>query len=201
MQPLPTSELVRRAAMGDAIAIEKTPRRGVTRRSVLRGGVMLGIASVLATMSGVIVDFLWQRNVSGFGAVVMPGVASDFPPGSKTKVTEGKFWLVNLTAEQGGPGFLALWQKCPHLGCVVPWLESFKWVDPTTGHEKAGWFRCSCHQSTYNDAGVRVYGPAPRSMDRMAVQVTEKGYVEVDTGAISKGSEDNASFAVPAQDV
>jgi cytochrome b6-f complex iron-sulfur subunit len=102
---------------------------------------------------------------------------------------------VNLTAEQGGPGYLALWQKCPHLGCVVPWNPTFNWVDPATGKEKPGWFRCPCHQSTYNDAGVRVYGPAPRSMDRMALQIRD-GFIEVNTGDISKGSNDNATFAV-----
>ena len=121
---------------------------------------------------------------------------SKYPPGSKTKITAGKFWLVHLTPEQGGPGFLALWQKCPHLGCTVPWEPGYSFTDKATGSSKRGWFRCPCHQSTYNDAGVRVFGPAPRSMDRMALTITAEGEIEVDTGTIEKGAVDNATSAV-----
>ena len=191
-----SSELARRSGQGDVIALEHRTERGVTRRALLRGGFGVGLASVFAAMGGIVVDFLWQRNVAGFGGVVTAGAPADFPPGSKTIVRAGKFWLVNLTAEQGGPGFLALWQKCPHLGCIVPWEPRFGFVDPKSGDHTEGWFRCPCHQSTYNHAGVRVYGPAPRSMDRMALQITEDGYIQVDTGDISKGSDDNATFAV-----
>lgn len=123
---------------------------------------------------------------------------SRLPARLEDDCARGQFWLVNLTAEQGGPGFLALWQKCPHLGCIVPYEASYTRVDPDTGVRKQGWFRCPCHQSTYNDAGVRVYGPAPRSMDRMALRITADGFVEVDTGDIGRGAEDNASFAVRA---
>ena len=195
-EPLPASEVAAHAGRGEAIAIEASHRRGMTRRTLLRGSFVVGMASMLAAMGGVVIDFLWQRDVAGFGGVVTAGKVGDFPAGSKTVVSEGKFWLVNLTAEQGGPGFLALWQKCPHLGYVVPWREDFSWIDPQTGRRTQGWFRCPCHQSTYNDAGVRVYGPAPRSMDRMALDITAEGVIEVNTGAVSKGSDDNASYAV-----
>jgi cytochrome b6-f complex iron-sulfur subunit len=197
-RPLQALEIADRAALGDAIAIEAARGRSVSRRAVLRGSFGLGLASALAAMGGVFVDFLWQRNVAGFGGVVTAGATSEFPPGTKTRVRAGKFWLVNLTAEQGGPGFLALWQKCPHLGCVVPWESGFSFVDPESGDSTRGWFRCPCHQSTYNHAGVRVFGPAPRSMDRMAVRINEDDVIEVDTGDISKGSDDNAGYAVRA---
>jgi cytochrome b6-f complex iron-sulfur subunit len=103
---------------------------------------------------------------------------------------------VNLTEEQGGPGFLALWWKCPHLGCTVPWRETFSFVDPATGASTQGWFRCPCHGSTYNHAGVRVFGPAPRSMDRMELTIDGSGNITVNTGAITKGTPDNNAFAV-----
>jgi cytochrome b6-f complex iron-sulfur subunit len=195
-RPIPAADLALHAAGGDAIAIERHATKGMTRRALLRGSFGLGLASAFAAMGGIMVDFLWQRNVAGFGGVVTAGLIGDFKPGTKTKVREGKFWLVNLTAEQGGPGFLALWQKCPHLGCVVPWEPHFRWPDPKTGERTNGWFRCPCHQSTYDHAGVRVYGPAPRSMDRMALRITADGAIEVDTGDISKGRDDNAIHAV-----
>ena len=49
----------------------------------------------------------------------------------------GNFWqilLVNLKPDEGrvasdeaptAGGLLALWWKCPHLGCTIPWKESF----------------------------------------------------------------------------
>ena len=188
--------LQRHALAGDAIVLERTTDHRVSRRTVLQGSAWLGIGAMLAATGGVIVDFLWQRDVQGFGGIVAAGNVSKYPPGSKTKITAGKFWLVHLTQDQGGPGFLALWQKCPHLGCTVPWEPNFAHTDATTGASKRGWFRCPCHQSTYNDAGVRVFGPAPRSMDRMALTITPEGEIEVDTAAIEKGAVENAASAV-----
>jgi cytochrome b6-f complex iron-sulfur subunit len=188
--------LQRHALAGDAIVLERTADHRVSRRTVLQGSAWLGIGAVLAATGGVIVDFLWQRNVQGFGGIVAAGNISKYPPGSKTKITAGKFWLVHLTPEQGGPGFLALWQKCPHLGCTVPWEPNFSFKDAVTNETKRGWFRCPCHQSTYDDVGVRVFGPAPRSMDRMALTIAPDGEIEVDTGTIEKGAVDNAASAV-----
>jgi cytochrome b6-f complex iron-sulfur subunit len=196
MSTISPEVLQHHALAGDAIVLERTAEHRVSRRTVLQGSAWLGIGAVLAATGGVIVDFLWQRNVQGFGGVVAAGNVSKYPPGSKTKITAGKFWLVHLTPEQGGPGFLALWQKCPHLGCTVPWEPNFSFKDAVTNETKRGWFRCPCHQSTYNDAGVRVFGPAPRSMDRMALTITPDGEIQVDTGTIEKGAVDNAASAV-----
>jgi cytochrome b6-f complex iron-sulfur subunit len=43
---------------------------------------------------------------------------------------------------------------------------------------------------------VRVFGPAPRSMDRMEITIDGSGNIEVNTGAITKGTPDNNAFAV-----
>jgi cytochrome b6-f complex iron-sulfur subunit len=195
-------ELAKHAAAGDVIAIERRPARQVPRRDILRAGLWLGIGSYMATFAGVAVDYLWERKPELFGGIVSAGNVAAFPPGSKTRIQAGRFWLVNLTAEQGGPGFLALWQKCPHLGCTVPWEPNFRFVDPATGDATKGWFRCPCHQSTYNDAGVRVHGPAPRSMNRMELSIDPATKaISVDTGRITKGATDNAAHAVrPAGD-
>jgi len=155
------------------------------------------------------VDMLFPRGIKRAGGIFSLGTVDQYPPGTKTDKAEGKFWLVSLTEEQGGPGFLALWKKCPHLGCTVPWKEDFSFVDPNTGQEAKGWFRCPCHGSTYNSAGVRVFGPAPRSMDRMDLTIAD-GQITVDTRAATnpttdvkpgkggKGVPENAKFAVKA---
>ena len=166
----------------------------VSRRTILQIGFWSGLGAFIAGIAACGVDLIYPTSIAGFGGTVSAGEVSKFPPGSKTQIVEGRFWMVHLTQEQGGPGLLALWWKCPHLGCTVPWKDTFVWPDPTTGAPKKGWFRCPCHGSTYTDAGVRVFGPAPRSMDTMKLTI-ENGRVIVDTGATTPGAPDNAERA------
>ena len=167
----------------------------VSRRAVLRLGFWTSVGAAISGAVASGVNLLYPRRVSGFGGQVVVNADSIPPPGGKVQIPEGRFWLVNLAEEQGGPGLLALWWKCPHLGCTVPWRENFIWPDPTTGAPKQGWFRCPCHGSTYTDAGIRVYGPAPRPLDTMELTVAG-GNVIVDTGKITNGGPDNAERAV-----
>jgi len=69
---------------------------------------------------------------------------------------------------------MALYQKCVHLGCRVPFCGSSKW------------FECPCHGSKYNQAGEYELGPAPRGMDRFRVSVTD-GVLFVDTSVVVLG--------------
>jgi cytochrome b6-f complex iron-sulfur subunit len=186
------------------VTIART-RLAVERRSFLRGTFLGGIG--LAMLGGVsgLVDFLWPRNVRGFGGPVAAGTLDEIPaPGAPPiEFREGQFWLVNLDPDDtagngsgGGSGLLALWKKCPHLGCAVPWKD--RGVSPPTFVEEE-WFQCPCHGSTYTRAGVRVHGPAPRSMDTMAISIDGDGRITVDTGAITTGGLDNPQRAVPAR--
>jgi cytochrome b6-f complex iron-sulfur subunit len=69
---------------------------------------------------------------------------------------------------------VALYQKCPHLGCRVPECKTSQW------------FECPCHGSQYNRVGEKKGGPAPRGMDRFAVTIVNNNVI-VDTGAITLG--------------
>src|SRR5258708_10647459 len=69
-------------------------------------------------------------------------------------------------------GVVALYQKCVHLGCRVPFCETSQW------------FECPCHGSQYNRVGEKKGGPAPRGLDRFAISVTG-GNLVIDTGSIS----------------
>ena len=100
----------------------------------------------------------------GFGGVVKAGTLEEFPPGSITLVQEGRFFLSRL--DDGS--FIALWQRCTHLGCSVPWVED---------EEQ---FHCPCHGSLFNNVGVVQGGPAPRPLDYFPVSV-EGGEVFVNT--------------------
>src|SRR5688572_29191311 len=128
--------------------------------------------------------------------MIRAGNVRSYPPGSKTFFEEGKFWLINLTEDQGGPGILALEAKCTHLGCTLPWRETFRFTDPSTGHPRDGWFRCPCHGATFDHAGERVFGPAPRALDRFEVEFVASGSIRVHTGKRHEGTQENAKHAI-----
>ena len=88
-----------------------------------------------------------------FVVVVEPG--GGFRPGN------------DATGTGAGVNVIALSKICPHLGCRPnPCLEDW-------------WMHCPCHQSRYDRLGIKAageaFGPAPRSMDRFAVEVDEAG--------------------------
>src|SRR3990172_218372 len=95
----------------------------VPRRRILQVGFWAGIGASVAAAGACGVDLLYPRGVTGFGGRVTLDQNGLPPPGGKAKIDRGRFWLVNLTEEQGGPGLLALWWKCPPLGGTVPWRE------------------------------------------------------------------------------
>ena len=70
---------------------------------------------------------------------------------------------------------LALWRKCPHLGCQVPQLCDLSF-----------WFECLCHGSKYSVLGEKRDGPAPRGMDHFPVSVANGTYV-VNTAEVVSG--------------
>ena len=168
----------------------------VSRRTILQIGFWSSLGAIIAGAGACGLNLIYPKSVTGFGGTISVNPGDVPQPGEKKQIAGGRFWLVNLTEEQGGPGLLALWWKCPHLGCTVPWKPTFVWPDPTTGAPKQGWFRCPCHGSTYTNAGVRVYGPAPRSMDTMDLVVNSDGGVTVDTGKRTNGGPDNPDRVV-----
>ena len=72
-------------------------------------------------------------------------------------------------------GFVALHQKCTHLGCRVPECVP------------SGRFECPCHGAVFNHIGEWVNGPAPRGLDRYAVSVVG-GRVLIDASTTIAGS-------------
>ncbi len=197
LMPVGPRVLAAQAAGGAAIAIERVPTREISRRGLLRITFWAGLGTALAAGVGVLFDLMWPRGAVRFGRLVEAGSVEEFAPGTPIHNLKDRFWLVNLTPEQGGPGFLALWHKCPHLGCTVPWRPEFRFVDPKTQQESAGWFRCPCHSSTYTVTGRKVFGPAPRSMDHFEVKIDPSTKrISVNTAKVTKGTLDNASFAV-----
>ena len=78
----------------------------------------------------------------------------------------------NFVKDSDGSYWVALYQRCVHLGCTVPFRD-----DCVS-------FKCPCHGSHYNVDGEYLDGPAPRSLDRFAMSFSGGGVV-VHTGTLN----------------
>lgn len=185
----------------DTPLTKSAPKRSIlTRRVFILGGFWSTLGLALVGLLGPSLDFAWTRDPAGAArSVRVPKESIPKPGDDPVTVPEGRFFLVNLepgitpNGEKTEGGLLALWQKCPHLGCTVPWRSDFTYG----GH--TGWFRCPCHGSTFTkEGGILVFGPSSRPMDRFHLEVQDDGSVVVDVGVTvaEKGSPDNPSRTV-----
>lgn len=137
-----------------------------SRRQFMRS-LMWGSVGLFALEAGVAgLALFWPRNVRGFGSEIRVGPVENFPVGSVTRVREGKFYLSRMEE-----GVMALYWRCTHLGCTVPWREDEQL------------FHCPCHGSIYERTGQNIAGPAPRPLDYMETRI-ENGEIVVNTGRI-----------------
>ncbi len=149
---------------------EETDRaRGMDRRRFLDRSWKLLAVGLVAEAGWTTYDLLVPRASGGFGAVVEAGTESEVEEGVVRYFLGGRFYVTRV---QGS--LVALYQKCPHLGCRVPYCET------------SGRFECPCHGSVYNRKGEYLAGPAPRGMDSFPLTV-ENGRVLVDTGTVVEG--------------
>ena len=150
---------------------EEKLKKSITRGQFL-GLAWLGAGALVAGEATLIgLQFLKPQATSGFGKKVLAGKVGDFPVNSVTRNLTGRFYIVHLEG-----GFLALYQRCPHLQCAVPWVES------------ENQFHCPCHASLYNMEGVVIGGPAPRPMDFFPITIENGDEIWVDTSKPTKRS-------------
>lgn len=195
-------------AGGPAVVVVPAPPVGValpqvSRRKVLQIGFWTGMGAMVLGIFVTILNSIYPRGITGFGTTIAAGNVSTLEPGKKIHNLDAKAWLVRFDATQAGRNppavegsMMALYHRCVHLGCTVPWRDDFVFEDPRNGQTYAGWFRCPCHGSTYSDAGVRVFGPAPRSLDTFDLSIDSSGTMQVNTGKITSGNEENPSRAI-----
>lgn len=176
----------------------------VSRRKVIIIGFWSAMGAMMLGIVATIINSLYPRNVTGFGSSVYIGTVDQLTGANGQKIhnLDAKAWIVLLTGDkvQRNPGaqegsIIALYHKCVHLGCTVPWRPDFSREDPRNGETYAGWFLCPCHGSTYSDAGVRVFGPAPRSLDTFEL-IIKDGKMTVNTAKITAGDVTNPSRAI-----
>ncbi len=149
-----------------------SPGTNISRREFLSYAWVAAMALFLAETGGIILVFSMPRFKEGeFGGRFEVGRVDRFDEGSATLFREGRFFLVR----QGGEKFIALYQVCTHLGCLLRWDEE----------DQA--YSCPCHGAKFAKDGTYISGPPPRSMDRLAVEVVD-GRLVVDTGQRTTGA-------------
>jgi cytochrome b6-f complex iron-sulfur subunit len=167
---------------------------GVTRRQFFNRGIVAMFGLSLGGFGASTLGFLWPSLSGGFGSKIRVGkldeilgqIASTREP---FYVAEARTYIVpypkdaldkargaytGAVLEGMEQGVAALYQKCVHLGCRVPWCASSQW------------FECPCHGSKYNRVGEKKGGPAPRGLDRFGVSV-DGGQIVVDTAQVIQG--------------
>ncbi len=141
----------------------------MNRREFVTRLWQLGVVAVGAAAVWTSWDFLQPTSPVGFGGKFTVGPVDQIPTDSVLPVPTARAYLT-----RNGDEVIALWSRCTHLGCRVPWCES------------AGEFECPCHGTTFNRVGEHRNGPAPRGLDRFEVMV-EGDQVVIDTGVIITG--------------
>jgi len=188
------------ALVGERLrALRQAPVEGISRRTLLRRSLGLGVALWLTEVAVGSVSFLWS-SAGAAGGRVRVGTLDDvatmagalpFREGFPAYVLAARAFVVIVDpnvgqfipgTDEAGAGILnvrALSQICPHLGCRPnPCIEDF-------------WFHCPCHQSRYDRLGIKPagsgYGPAERGMDRFPVEVDADGVLTIDRTRVILG--------------
>lgn len=159
--------------------VERRDGDKMTRRGLLRNIMWVSAGAFALQVAVTGLSMFWPRKVEGFGSVIDAGPLENFPVGSVTRVRDGRFYISRLPE-----GILALYWRCPHLGCTVPWVDA------------QGLFICPCHGSVYEPTGQNIAGPAPRPMDYMRVEI-RGGRLLVDTGDIRERDRHRPDHVTP----
>ena len=147
---------------------------GQTRRDLLKWGLFGSLLLMLGGFGQMFLLYFIPKKVGTFGGkITLPESIETYKAAGMTRVREGKFFLSYVPE-----GFLALYWKCAHLGCTVPWKPDEEFQG------EVGVFHCPCHGSIYLRNGQNVAGPAPRPLDLMEIEITG-GKVVVNTGKIT----------------
>jgi len=168
-----------------------------TRRRFFGRALYVVVGLFLAQFALAGLSYIWPKLKGGFGSAINAGNLEEL----KLSLNDGgtiiplflpsaQAWIVPFEIDElpgssyegvpfvvaggadDGVGIMALWQRCPHLGCRVPDCV------PSQG------FECPCHGSKYNIHGEYNTGPAPRNMDRYGLSTNDAGDLIIETGNV-----------------
>lgn len=155
-----------------------------TRRELLETGWKVGAGLLAAAAGWTTYEALRPLGEGEEGGSFALGQPETYEEATATYVREGRFFVTRAQGE-----LFAIAQKCPHLGCAVPFCEA------------SGAFECPCHGSIYNLAGEWISGPSPRGMYRHPLLI-EEGRVVVNTAILEPGPPlGSREFDTPMRDV
>tara|TARA_B100001250_G_scaffold195801_2_gene168212 strand:- start:1733 stop:2596 length:864 start_codon:yes stop_codon:yes gene_type:complete len=163
---------------------------GVTRRQFLTKALRISFGAFAGIQAISWLGFLWPKVSGGFGSKIdagsieeikdqlfqadgsvipafIPSARAYVLPLDQTAAANSQFSSGSTVAD----GLVAVYQRCVHLGCRVPWCNSSQG------------FECPCHGSKYNMVGEYFAGPAPRNLDRFNVSNVNGRFI-IDTGTI-----------------
>jgi cytochrome b6-f complex iron-sulfur subunit len=177
-------------------------RAETTRRQFLM--IMGGLAALGATLFGSIEVLRFMFPVASDNAPALFKTAFTFQqltggvqggkavnPANVLSQTDKRVTVVLDNA-----GIYAVYLVCTHLGCTPNYVTDVtigSGVSPTVAEARGvraandrlpnGW-ACPCHGSRYFIDSTNFYGPAPRPMDWVNIQVTPDGFFAVDRAAL-----------------
>lgn len=130
--------------------------------------VAAGIIVVVGLASVVLVAQRSDRATTSAGTVDL-GPVEQFAAGSITGIADPPVFVVNDPTA----GIVVLDAHSTHLDCLV--VENDQITDPTVRSNKPDVvFVDPCHFSQFDRVGEKLAGPAPRSLDRYDVQITDQ---------------------------
>ena len=167
----------------------------MSRRSFLAMAGWLGFLGATGIALYQSVKFLYPNATYEDPPAFKADPPSAYPPGSTTVLIDKR-----VVINHDDNGFYAISLICTHLGCTPRYFPDVTSdlvaagtsisKDPDTGQQatKANpalpGFKCPCHGSRYFRDAVNFFGPAPRPMDRVHMQVARDGKLFIDRSVI-----------------
>jgi cytochrome b6-f complex iron-sulfur subunit len=154
-----------------------TPRDAISRwrrRRLLRFGFLGAVGLAATELTALVAPFIRVNRLLGLGAPVAVGTRKQvlelFAATNDRPILfrEGRFFLLHAPG-----GIIAVYRKCTHLGCAVPWSDA------------EDRFHCPCHGSEYDKrTAVVLRNPAPRPLQLFHITESPEGQLIVDTNPL-----------------
>lgn len=163
---------------------KRTPLAGIPRRELLAWMWLLAASAAAIKATDLTYTFVRASRATQQPTRFDAGTVAEFLASGEAPLPfpEGGFWLA-----QTQEGAAALDGVCTHLDCLLGWDDQ--------SHQ----FICPCHGSRFDATGRHVAGPAPRAMDRFAVEVVDGEGVVVAATDFGVGSTAVPVAAIPQE--
>jgi cytochrome b6-f complex iron-sulfur subunit len=162
--------------------------RTMSRRSffAMTGWLAFVGATTIALFQSV--RFLQPNALYEDPAAFKADTPTSYAVGSTTVLTDKRV-VINRDTD----GFYAISLICTHLGCTPRYFpdvtsdliaQGVHGLRATAQNKELPGFKCPCHGSRYYRDAVNFFGPAPRPMDRVHMEVARDGKLYIDRSIV-----------------